>query len=88
MNRQQAAQAIEDSLSEVAPDADLAGLAPDADIRDTLELDSLDFLSFIERLSKRVGQRIDEDDYPRLVSMASATAFIAGRELRPASGTA
>jgi acyl carrier protein len=88
VNQDQATKAIEDSLGEVAPDADLAGLARDADIRDALELDSLDFLSFIEKLSKRVGQRIDEDDYPKLVSMASATAFIAGRAAHPASGTA
>ena len=79
MNTQQAAQAIEEVLGQVAPDADLTALAPDADLRDSLELDSLDFLSFIEGLSKRVGQRIDEDDYPKLATLASASAFIAGR---------
>ena len=79
MNTQQATQAIEEVLGQVAPDADLTSLAPDADLRDSLELDSLDFLSFIEGLSKRVGQRIDEDDYPKLATLASASAFIAGR---------
>ena len=78
MNTQQATQAIEEVLGQVAPDADMTSLAPDADLRDTLELDSLDFLSFVEGLSKRVGQRIDEDDYPKLATMASASAFIAG----------
>ena len=79
MNTQQATQAIEEVLGQVAPDADLTALAPDADLRDSLELDSLDFLSFIEGLSKRVGQRIDEDDYPKLATLASASAFIAAR---------
>ncbi|HEX5189576.1 MAG TPA: phosphopantetheine-binding protein [Streptosporangiaceae bacterium] len=79
MNTQEAAQAIEEVLGQVAPDADMASLAADEDLRDTLELDSLDFLSFVEGLSKRVGQRIDEDDYPKLATMASASAFIAGR---------
>jgi acyl carrier protein len=79
VNTQQATQAIEDALGQVAPDADLTTLAPDADLRDSLELDSLDFLSFIEGLSKRTGQRIDEDDYPKLATLASASAFIAGR---------
>jgi acyl carrier protein len=79
VNTQQAAQAIEEVLGQVAPDADLTTLAPDADLRDSLELDSLDFLSFIEGLSKRTGQRIDEDDYPKLATLASASAFIAGR---------
>jgi acyl carrier protein len=79
VNTQEATQAIEEVLGRVAPDADLTSLAPDADLRDTLELDSLDFLSFVEGLSKRVGQRIDEDDYPKLATLASASAFIAGR---------
>jgi acyl carrier protein len=79
VNTQQATQAVEEVLGQVAPDADLAALAPDADLRDSLELDSLDFLSFIEGLSKRVGQRIEEDDYPKLATLASAAAFIAGR---------
>ena len=54
-------------------------LAPDADLRDTLGLDSLDFLSFIETLSERTGRRIDEDDYPQLATLASAVKFLADR---------
>lgn len=77
MTREQAAEAIEEVLGQIAPDADLTTLAPDADLRDKLELDSLDFLSFVEALSKRAGQRIDEDDYPKLATLASATQFIA-----------
>jgi acyl carrier protein len=48
-------------------------------LRDGLELDSLDFLNFVENLSERVGQRIEEDDYPKLTTLASAAAFVAGR---------
>ena len=79
MNTEQATVAIEEALGQVAPDADLTTLAPDADLRDTLELDSLDFLSFVEGLSKRVGHRIDEDDYPKLATLASAATFLASR---------
>ena len=75
----QARQAIERSLIQVAPDADLASLGPDADLRDTLQLDSLDFLNFIEALNERTGRRIDEDDYPQLATMASAVKFLADR---------
>jgi len=38
-----------------------------------------DFLNFVEMLSQRSGQRIDEDDYPKLATLASASAFVAGR---------
>ena len=79
MTPEQARHAIEESLVQVAPDADLGSLGPDADLRDTLELDSLDFLGFVEALSQRAGQRIDEDDYPQLATMASAIKFLTDR---------
>jgi acyl carrier protein len=75
---EQARRAVEQALVQVAPDADTGSLAPDADLRDTLELDSLDFLRFVEGLSERTGRRIDEDDYPQLATMASAIKFLAG----------
>ncbi len=77
MTPDQAKRAIEEALALIAPNADADGLTPDADLRETLELDSLDFLNFVEELSKRAGQRIDEDDYPHLATMASAVSFLA-----------
>ena len=79
MTPEQARHAIEESLVQVAPEADLGSLGPDADLRDTLELDSLDFLNFVEVLSGRTETRIDEDDYPQLATMASAIKFLANR---------
>jgi acyl carrier protein len=64
-------------LHEVAPEADLERLGPGADLRDALEIDSLDFLRFVELLSERTGRRIDEEDYPRLGTVADAQAFLA-----------
>jgi acyl carrier protein len=77
MTPEQARHAIGESLGRVAPDADIESLAPDADLRDTLELDSLDFLRFVEQLSERTGRRIEEDDYPQLATLASAIKFLA-----------
>ena len=78
MTPEQARHAIDESLGQVAPDADTESLAPDANLRDTLELDSLDFLRFVEELSGRTGRRIEEDDYPQLATMASAIKFLSG----------
>lgn len=66
-------------LCEIVPDAEPEALPPEADIRQALELDSLDFVELVERLSSRIGARIEEDDYPRLRTMASAAEFLAGR---------
>jgi len=81
VTRTEAQQAIHDILGQIAPDADVDNIPPDANLRDWTELDSLDFLNFIEALSERSGQRIDEDDYQQLATMASAVEFLAGADL-------
>jgi acyl carrier protein len=73
----QAREVIRDVLAEVAPDADTSALAGDADLRAELELDSLDFLNFVEALGNRCGRRIDEDDYPQLATLDRGAAFLA-----------
>ncbi len=66
------------ALREVAPDANLDALGPDDDLRDTLHLDSLDFLRLVELLSEATSIRIDEEDYPRLETVATTVAFLSG----------
>lgn len=77
MNPQEARDAIAQSIHLVAPDADLDALDGGADLREELELDSLDFLNFIETLSDRTGLRIEEDDYPQLVTLERGIGFLA-----------
>ena len=64
-------------LARVAPGPELDALADTDDFRDVLELDSLDFLAFVEHLGTSAGIRIEEDDYPRLRTVADAAAFLA-----------
>jgi acyl carrier protein len=66
-------------LTEIVPDADFAAIGPDARFREALELDSLDFLTFVGRLTELTGCRIDEDDYPRLVTLETSAAFLVER---------
>lgn len=73
-----ARQAVATALLRVVPDADLATLDDDTAFRAELELDSLDFLSFVEQLSSATGVRIDEDDYPRLRTLRSCVEFLTG----------
>ena len=67
------------AVRRIVPDADFTGLSPDADLRRTFELDSLDFLGFVELLVKETGIRIDEDDYPDLTTMASCRRLLTSR---------
>ncbi|ETK32828.1 acyl carrier protein [Microbispora sp. ATCC PTA-5024] len=77
MTPQRAQELIAAALSQVAPDADPAVLPRDADIRDALELDSLDFLTFVQTLSEYSGCRIEEDDYPAFATIAGGAGFLA-----------
>jgi acyl carrier protein len=76
MTPHEARDTVLQALRRIAPDADLDAVAPGDDLRAELELDSLDFLSFIEMLSERSGQRIDEDEYPRVTTIASCVDFL------------
>ncbi|GAA4990486.1 acyl carrier protein [Kitasatospora paranensis] len=79
MNHDQALALVREVLTEIVPDADFAVLAPDENYRQALELDSLDFLGLVEQLSVRAGCRIDEDDYPRLATLAASADLLAER---------
>lgn len=64
--------AVDDVLAQVAPGTDPGALAPDADLRLELDLDSMDFLSFVVALDQRLGVTVPEEDYPQLTTAGSA----------------
>jgi acyl carrier protein len=74
-----ATEIVSAALLAIVPDANLDVLDSGADLRDALELDSLDFLAFVEQLGRRSGLRIDEDDYDGLRTMGSCVAFLCDR---------
>jgi len=79
MNPHDARSTVADALTEIVPDADVDAFPADAPLREELELDSLDFLTFVELLSSRAQVRIDELDYPRLATLDSSVAFLVER---------
>lgn len=64
-------------LSGIAPEADPGSLADDADLRETLDLDSMDFLNFVIGLHKATGRDIPEADYPKLFTMQGLIQYLA-----------
>jgi acyl carrier protein len=74
----QAREQIGLALKRAAPGSDIDVIDPDTDLRDALDLDSLDFLNFVEILSDASGRRIDEDDYPQLATLNSCIRFLSG----------
>ncbi|MGW4331117.1 acyl carrier protein [Nocardia sp. NPDC004573] len=75
MSRAQAEDSVRAALRGFATEADISVLGQDDPLRSTLELDSIDFLTFVERLSATSG-RIEESDYPRLSTIRSCVDFL------------
>jgi acyl carrier protein len=70
---------VQEELNNIAPEADLATLDPAADLREALDIDSMDFLNFVAALHHRLGIDIPEIDYPKLVTLDSAVAYVAAQ---------
>lgn len=66
-------------LGEIAPEADMASLRSDLNLRDQLDIDSMDFLNFVIALHKTFEIEIPETDYPRLSTLDGCVAYVAER---------
>ncbi len=66
-----------EALGGIAPDADLAQVGDDEDLREALDLDSMDFLNFIVALSAASGVKIPEVDTAKLYTMRGLIGYLA-----------
>ena len=66
-------------LGTIAPEADLGALEPDAELREELEIDSLDLLNFAVGIEERTGIAIPESDYARVATLAACVAYLEER---------
>ncbi len=63
-------------LSVVAPDGDFDSLDPTQSLRRQLDLDSLDFMSYVEMLSERTGAPIHENEYPMVDTLDGCVTLL------------
>jgi acyl carrier protein len=78
MTREELRAAIVEEIGNIAPEADAAGVAEDADLREALDLDSMDIFNLVVALSKRLGVDIPDADAGRLVTLGGAIDYLAG----------
>ncbi|AXE24258.1 acyl carrier protein [Streptomyces globosus] len=77
MTRDEALETIRSVIEEVVPGADLSSVPPHANFREYLEMDSLDFLNFVELLSGRTGLALPEQDYASLTTLDGCADYVA-----------
>lgn len=76
MNRSEIENALKECLSTIAPGADLDAVERTADLREEIELDSMDMLNLVIALHKRLGVDIPEVDVPKLATLDGATDYL------------
>jgi len=70
---------VQEEISNIAPEVDLASIDPASDLREAIDIDSMDFLNFITAIHHRLGVEIPELDYPKLVTLDGVVAYVAAK---------
>ena len=79
MNEADIRTVLQEELGNIAPEMDLQALDPSADLREALDIDSMDFLNFVIAVHGRLGVDIPELDYPKLVTLDGAVGYLAAK---------
>jgi len=79
MNRNEIQANLLTILATLAPEMDPQAMDPEVDLREQLDIDSMDLLNFITAVHKQMGVNIPEADYPKLTSLAACVDYIAER---------
>jgi acyl carrier protein len=64
-------------ISDIAPEADMQSLDPNEELREELDLDSMDFMNLLDAIAKETGVNVPESDYTKVNSLQSLTEYIA-----------
>ena len=76
MNDLDIRKVVQEELNNIAPEVDLASVDPAADLREAIDINSMDFLNFITAIHHRLGVDIPELDYPKLVTLDGAVSYL------------
>lgn len=66
-------------LADIAPDADPTRIDRGANLREELDIDSMDFLHLVQGLHARTGVDIPESDYAKVGTLDALIQYIALR---------
>ena len=79
MTHDQIRKAVLDALAGVAPELDANALDPKADLREALDLDSIDHLHFVVALHKATGIDVPDRDTRQLSTLDGCIDYLERR---------
>ncbi|MFT6085015.1 MAG: acyl carrier protein [Glaciecola sp.] len=66
-------------ILDIAPEVNIQSLDPNEDLREELDLDSIDFMKLLEAVSLETSITISESDYDKVQSLQSMVNYIETR---------
>ncbi|HMA80334.1 MAG TPA: acyl carrier protein [Candidatus Binatia bacterium] len=69
-------KAVRDALSNIAPEVDLDAIDPAKDLRDQIDIDSVDFLNFVIGLHKELNVEIPDADVSKLATLNGCVSYL------------
>ena len=79
MTESEIRQIVQQALSNVAPEVDVNAIDPAKEIRDQIDIDSVDFLNFVIGLHKELNVEIPDADVAKLTTLNGCVNYLAGK---------
>lgn len=64
------------ALHHIAPEVDLEDLEPDALLREEMDIDSMDFLRFLQEINVELKVDVPEKDYAKLTTISNCVEYL------------
>lgn len=80
MNKEELEKIIFQLLKKIAPETDPDQLSPNENIRESLNIDSYDFLQFIVALDDKLKIEIPEEDYGKISTLDTLTYYLMNKQ--------
>ena len=79
MTNEELRSLILELICEIAPEADPASAGDRDDLRETFDLDSMDFANLVAAIHKRTNIDVPEADYNKLYTLGNAVAYLSAK---------
>ena len=74
-------------LGDIAPEIDAKAIDSTADLREVVDIDSMDFLNLTIAIAERLGVEIREQDYDDVRSLDALVSFVGAAQGKKRSGS-
>ncbi len=67
---------LQTELHRIAPDIEMEDIDKSADLREEMDIDSMDFLNLVTALGKKLSLEMPEADYPKMMTYSGMLGYL------------